>query len=53
MHAAEETQAVLSLFDGEINIREKETPKGTASFLKIRKMTGQKYLKDEICLTEE
>ena len=53
MHPAEELQAVLGLFDGEISIREKETPKGTASYLKVKKMTGQKYLKDETLLTEE
>jgi pentatricopeptide repeat protein len=53
MHPAEETQAVLGLFDGEISIHEKETPKGTVRFLKIKRMTGQKYLKDEISLTEE
>jgi hypothetical protein len=53
MHPAEETQAVLSLFDGEISIYDKETPKGAARFLKIKKMTDQKYLKDEIPLTEE
>jgi len=41
------------LFEVEISIQEKETLKGTASFLRIRKMTGQKYLKDEVPLTEE
>ena len=53
MHPPEELQAVLGLFDGEISIHEKETPRGTTSFLKIKKMTGQKYLRDEIPLTEE
>ena len=53
MHPAEETQAVVSLFEGEISIHDKETPKGMARFLKIKKMTGQKYLKDETPLTEE
>ena len=53
MHPAEEVQAVLGLFDGEINIYEKETPEGTAQFLRIKKMAGQKYLKDEIRLKEE
>ena len=52
MHASDELQAVLSLFDGEIDIYEKETPKGTAKFLKVKKMTSQKYLKDEVPLTE-
>ena len=53
MHPAEEVQAVLGLFDGEINIYEKETPKGPAKFLKIKRMTNQKYLKDETLLAEE
>jgi tetratricopeptide (TPR) repeat protein/KaiC/GvpD/RAD55 family RecA-like ATPase len=53
MHSAEEVQTVVGLFDGEINIHEKETAKGPATFLRVRKMTDQKYLKDEIRLTEE
>ena len=52
IHTSEETQAVLGLFEGEISISDKETTKGTARFLKIRKMTGQKYLKDETSLEE-
>ena len=51
MHPAEETQAVLDLFDGEISIYEKETPKGSAMFLKVKKMTGQKYSKEETPIT--
>jgi len=50
MHPPEEKQAVLGLFDGQIDIYEKDTPKGIARFLRIRNMTGQKYLKDEIPL---
>jgi len=53
MHPAEETQAVLGLFDGEMDIYEKETPEGVSSFLRIRRMTGQKYSKEEIQLTSE
>jgi KaiC/GvpD/RAD55 family RecA-like ATPase len=53
MHPPEETQAVLGLFDGEISIYEKEAEKGTERFLKIRRLSNQKYLKDEIRLTEE
>jgi len=51
MHPAEETQAVLDLFDGEISLYEKETPKGSAMFLKVKKMTGQKYSKEETPIT--
>ncbi len=52
MHPSEEVEAILSLFDGEISIQEKESSKGTSSFLLIKKMTGQNYLKNEIVLAE-
>ena len=52
IHPSEETQAVLGLFEGEISIHDKETTKGISRFLKIRKMTGQKYLKNETSLEE-
>jgi hypothetical protein len=41
--------AILGLFDGEISIYEK----GTEQFLKIKRMTNQKYLKDEILFKGE
>jgi TolB-like protein len=50
MHPPQEVRAVLDLFDGEISVREKETEKGSAKFLKIQKMSGQKYLEDEVIL---
>jgi len=53
MHSLQEVRAVLDLFDGEINIYEKETEKGLEKFLKIKKMTSQKYLKSELSLQEE
>ena len=53
MHTAEETQAVLNLFDGEMRISEKETPKGTKQTLKIKRMRGQKYLENELTLNKE
>ena len=53
MHAPEETQAVLGLFDGEISINEKETKKGAARFLRIKRLSNQKYNKDETRLTLE
>jgi hypothetical protein len=45
--------AILGLFDGEINIHEKETEKGLEKFLKIRKMSNQKYLDSELLLSRE
>jgi len=49
MHTPQEVRAVLGLFDGEINIYEKDLEK----FLKIKKMTNQKYSKSELSLQEE
>jgi len=53
MHPSQEFQAVLDLFEGEINLYEKETEKGSEKFLKIKKMANQRYLKDELLLKEE
>ncbi|NIU39249.1 hypothetical protein GWN65_04575, partial [Candidatus Bathyarchaeota archaeon] len=44
MHPSEEVHAILGLFEGEINIYEKESEKGLEKFLKIRKMYNQRYL---------
>ena len=53
MHPAEELQAVLGVFDGEIRISEKETPEGTKQVIKVRKLLNQKYLDKEIILNKE
>jgi tetratricopeptide (TPR) repeat protein len=53
MHPPEEFYAILGLFDGEINLYEKETEKGSEKFLKIKKMANQRYLKDELLVKEE
>jgi hypothetical protein len=53
MHPPEEFQAILSLFEGEINISEKETTKGLRQILRIRKLYNQKYLEKELTLTRE
>ena len=53
IHPPEELYAIVGLFDGEINISERETEKGTGRFLKIQKMSGQKYLEDELLLKKE
>lgn len=51
MHPQEETQAVLGLFDGEIRVAEKETARGPVKTLRIRRLQGQNYLKDELTLS--
>ena len=53
MHPPEQLHAVLGLFDGEVNIREGETEKGLGRFLRVKRLGNQKYLKDEMLLTEE
>jgi predicted transcriptional regulator/KaiC/GvpD/RAD55 family RecA-like ATPase len=53
MHPSEEVQAILDLFEGEINIYEKETQKGLQKFLKIKKMYNQRYLENELPLRKE
>jgi predicted ATPase/KaiC/GvpD/RAD55 family RecA-like ATPase len=53
MHPSQEFQAILDLFDGEINLYEKETKEGSGKFLKIKKMSNQEYLKDELLVTNE
>ena len=52
MHPSEELYAILGLFEGEISIYEKETEKGLGKYLKIKKMTNQKYLENELLLTK-
>jgi KaiC/GvpD/RAD55 family RecA-like ATPase len=52
MHPSEELHAILGLFDGEINIYEKETDKGPEKFLKIKRMSKQEHLGNEIALTK-
>jgi KaiC/GvpD/RAD55 family RecA-like ATPase len=53
VHPSEELHAVLGLFDGEIYIREEETEKGLERFLRVKKMSNQKYLEDELLLKKE
>jgi tetratricopeptide (TPR) repeat protein len=53
MHPSEELYAILGLFEGEINIYEKETEKGLQKFLKINKMSNQKYSDNELLLARE
>jgi KaiC/GvpD/RAD55 family RecA-like ATPase len=50
MHSSEELHAILGLFEGEINICERQTEKGSERFLKIKRMSNQKYMKNETVL---
>jgi KaiC/GvpD/RAD55 family RecA-like ATPase len=53
MHSSQDARAILGLFDGEISIYEKETEKGLERYLRIKKMSNQQYLKNELLLTKE
>ncbi len=53
MHPAQEVQAVLDLFDGEISIYEKEDDKVLRKYLQVRKLHDQKYLEHELVLKEK
>jgi predicted ATPase/KaiC/GvpD/RAD55 family RecA-like ATPase len=53
MHPSEELYSILGLFEGEIDIYEKETEKGAGKFLKIKKMSNHKYLENELFLKKE
>jgi len=53
MHSSQEVRAILDLFEGEISIYEKETEKGLEKFLKIKKMTNQRYSESELPLRKE
>ncbi|MDH5495106.1 MAG: hypothetical protein OEY24_05335 [Candidatus Bathyarchaeota archaeon] len=53
IHPPEELHAILGLFEGEINIHEKETRTGLEKYLKIKKMTNQKYSDSELLLKRE
>lgn len=53
MHSAREVRAILGLFEGEMNVYEKETEKGLRKFLRIKRMYNQKYLESELYLKKE
>jgi len=53
MHPSQEVRAVLDLFEGQIDIYDKEPEKGLQKFLKIKKMSNQEYLENELLLKKE
>jgi tetratricopeptide (TPR) repeat protein len=53
MHPSEELYAILGMFEGEINIYEKETEEALQKYLKIKKMSNQKYSDNELVLRRE
>jgi KaiC/GvpD/RAD55 family RecA-like ATPase len=53
MHPQEEVQAILDLFEGQIAIFEKDTETGPLKFVRVKKMTNQKYSDCELPLNKE
>ncbi len=53
IHPQHEVRAIVGIFEGEINIYEKETQKGLQRLLKIRKMANQEYSDSELPLRKE
>ncbi|MEJ2281607.1 MAG: AAA family ATPase, partial [Candidatus Bathyarchaeota archaeon] len=53
MHTTEDLHSILSLFDGEIRIREEETKKGVDRLLKILRLKNQKHAKNEVYLVKD
>jgi KaiC/GvpD/RAD55 family RecA-like ATPase len=53
MHAAEERNAVLNLFDGEISLYQTEDPLECGKSIRVKKLRNQDYIKNPICLTNK
>jgi hypothetical protein len=53
MHPPEEIQAILDLFEGQIAIFEKDIGTGPMKFVRVNKMTNQKYADSELPLKKE
>jgi len=49
----DEVPAIVSLFDGEIRIAEKENEKGRKKVLQVIRLCNQQYAEDEVVLTKE
>jgi len=53
MHSHEEVQAILSLFDGEVQLTEKQDETGSKKTLRILRLSNQNYLKNEALISRE
>ena len=51
MHTSEEANAITYLFDGEINIIQTDDPLECKKSIQVKKLRGQDYIKNSICLT--
>jgi KaiC/GvpD/RAD55 family RecA-like ATPase len=50
MHSSEELHSIVDLFDGEIDIRDREPKNGYTKYLRIRRMHNERYLDSELPL---
>jgi KaiC/GvpD/RAD55 family RecA-like ATPase len=50
MHDSKDLHAIIDLFDGEINITEKEDPLQCMKSIRVKKLRNQDYIKNPICL---
>ena len=50
MHPKQDVQAILDLFDGEIDLLEKGAEEGGGKFLKVKKLYNKRYLEVELPL---
>jgi len=53
IHPQQEVRAIVGIFEGEINIYDKKTEEGLKKYLRIKKMTSQKYSENEMLLRKD
>jgi KaiC/GvpD/RAD55 family RecA-like ATPase len=51
MHPSDQANAVINLFDGEINITQSDDPLDCKKSILVKKLRNQDYIKNPICLT--
>ena len=53
MHPADQSNAVLNLFDGEISITQTRDPLECKKSIRVEKLRNQDYIKNPICITDQ
>ncbi len=53
IHPQQEVRAIVGIFEGEINMYDKETKAGLKKHLRIKKMTSQRYSENELRLRKD
>jgi tetratricopeptide (TPR) repeat protein/KaiC/GvpD/RAD55 family RecA-like ATPase len=53
MHPKEDVQAILSLFEGELRVTERESKNGLEKTIRVVKLHNQKYLSQDLEITQE